>query len=85
MLQPTPKTRGIPTHDDCINGHQWLTINFQRRNEFPLYTLASVRFLSCMENHMDHNLRLWVITVDGKGFATFRCASRRPAVLSTSY
>ena len=23
----------------------------------PLYTLASVRFLSCMENHMDHNLR----------------------------
>ncbi len=62
-----PETRGIPTHDDCTNGHQWLTINFQRRNEFPLYTLASVRFLSCMENHLDHNLRLWVITVNGQG------------------
>lgn len=62
-----PETRGIPTHDDCTNGHQWLTITFQRRNEFPLYTLASVRFLSCLENHMDHNLRLWVITVDGQG------------------
>ena len=62
-----PETRGIPTHGDCTNGHQWLTINFQRRGEFPLYTLASVRFLSCMENHMDHDLRLWVITVDGQG------------------
>ena len=62
-----PETRGIPTNDDCGNGHQWLTINFQRRSQFPLYTLASVRFLSCMENHMDHNLRLWVITVEGQG------------------
>ena len=62
-----PERGGIPTHDDCTNGHQWLTINFQRRNEFPLYTLASVRFLSCMENHLDHNLRLWVITVNGQG------------------
>lgn len=62
-----PETLGIPTHDDCTNGHQWLTIDFHRRSTFPMYTLASVRFLSCLENHMDHNLRLWVITVDGQG------------------
>jgi hypothetical protein len=62
-----PETRGIPTHDDCVNGHQWLTVDFQRRAEFPEYTLASVRFLSCLENHMDHNLRLWVVTVEGQG------------------
>lgn len=62
-----PETRGIPTHGDCQNGHQWVTINFQRRVSFPEYTLASVRFLSCLENHQDHNLRLWVISANGQG------------------
>lgn len=58
---------GIPTSDDCVNGHQQLHVNFKARREFPDYTLASVRFLSCQDNHLDHNLRLWVIDQAGNG------------------
>lgn len=58
---------GIPTHEDCVNGHQWLTVNFRARSEYPEYVLASTRFLSCSENHRDHNIRLWVIEQDGTG------------------
>ncbi|MEA3338037.1 MAG: hypothetical protein U9R25_19275 [Chloroflexota bacterium] len=58
---------GIPTHDDCVNGHQWLTVGFEQRQEFPEFTVASVRFISCRDNHFDHNIRLWVIDVEGNG------------------
>ena len=57
---------GLPTHDDCSNGHQRLRINFTERATFPAYTLASVRFLSCMENHGNHHIRVWVIEKDGQ-------------------
>jgi hypothetical protein len=56
---------GIPTSADCINGHQWLTVNFQAQTSFPDYTLVSTRYISCQDNHMNHNLRVWVIEADG--------------------
>ena len=56
---------GIPTSDDCVNGHQWLTVNFQARAAFPDYTLVSTRYISCQDNHLNHNLRVWVIEADG--------------------
>ena len=56
---------GIPTSADCINGHQWLTVNFQAQTTFPDYTLVSTRYISCQDNHMNHNLRVWVIEADG--------------------
>ena len=80
MSQPTPKHTACQLIAICTDGHKWLTINFQRRGKLPLYTLASVRFLSCLENHMDHNLRLWVITVDGQGIHDLPVTSRRPAI-----
>lgn len=58
---------GVPTHADCVNGHQWLHIDFMARTVFPEYTLASVRFISCLDNHLDHNIRLWVIDQSGIG------------------
>ncbi|MFZ1239408.1 MAG: carboxypeptidase-like regulatory domain-containing protein [Anaerolineae bacterium] len=56
---------GIPTSDDCVNGHQWLTVNFQAQTTFPDYTLVSTRYISCQDNHLNHNLRVWVIEADG--------------------
>lgn len=56
---------GIPTSADCVNGHQWLTVNFQTQTNFPDYTLVSTRYISCQDNHMNHNLRVWVIEADG--------------------
>lgn len=56
---------GIPTSADCVNGHQWLTVNFQAQTTFLAYTLVSTRYLSCQDNHLNHNLRVWVIEADG--------------------
>lgn len=68
-LSPIVEAPGVPTHADCINGHQWLHIDFAARTAFPEYTLASVRYISCLDNHLDHNIRLWVIDQDGVGQA----------------
>ncbi|MGC8826675.1 MAG: hypothetical protein ACP5TV_06705, partial [Anaerolineae bacterium] len=65
--QPSPVTAGIPTSTDCTNGHQRLVINWRARQDWPDFTAASVRFLSCEENHMNHNLYIWVLDSAGSG------------------
>lgn len=66
-LAPLVEAPGVPTHADCVNGHQWLHVDFAARTVFPEYTLASVRYISCLDNHLDHNIRLWVIDRAGVG------------------
>lgn len=66
-FSPIVEAPGVPTHVDCVNGHQWLHIDFAARAVFPEYTLASVRYISCLDNHLDHNVRLWVIDQAGIG------------------
>lgn len=65
--QTSPVTAGIPTSTDCVNGHQRLVINWRARQDWPDFVAASARFLSCEENHMNHNLYIWVLDHEGHG------------------
>lgn len=58
---------GIPTSGDCVNGHQRLIINWKARSSWNDFVLASARFLSCEENHGNHNIYLWVVDRQGLG------------------
>ncbi|MGQ9518202.1 MAG: hypothetical protein ACUVT1_13120 [Anaerolineae bacterium] len=61
------ETAGIPTSTDCVNGHQRLVINWRERQDWPDFAAASARFLSCQENHGNHNLYIWVLDHEGRG------------------
>lgn len=65
--QSVAVTAGIPTSADCVNGHQRLVINWRERQDWPDFVAASARFLSCEENHMNHNLYIWVLDNAGSG------------------
>lgn len=60
----------LPTSSDCRNGHQWLEVNWQQRQQpLPQYTLAWSRRLSCQENNQNHNLFIDVTDANGHGLA----------------
>lgn len=58
---------GIPTSGNCTDGHQRLTINWKACSTWTDFVAASVRFLSCEENHMNHNIYNWVLDSEGNG------------------
>jgi len=58
----------LPTSSDCHNGHQWLEINWQVREEAaPEYVLAWSRRLCCIENCGNHNIYIDVTDAEGNG------------------
>jgi len=61
------ETPGIPTSSNCTDGHQKLTVNWKARSSWNDFVAASTRFLSCEENHMNHNIYLWAVDREGNG------------------
>jgi len=74
-------TPGIPTSDNCSDGHQQLTINWRLRTQWDTeFVVASARYLSCEENHFNQgSIHTWVVNRDGAGINQMYIAFRSPS------